>query len=49
MYFKMAIVKYFVLGKPEKARFLRKNIEKGNKIYRSIINYSYRFYLIVKQ
>ena len=49
MYFKMVIVKYFVLGKPEKAWFLRKNIEKGSKIYHSIINYSYRFYSVVKQ
>ena len=35
----MITVKYFALGKPEKAWFPRKNIEKGSKIYRySIIN-----------
>ena len=39
----MVIVKYFALNKPEKAWFPRKNIEKGSKIYRSIINYSLRF------
>ena len=43
------IVKYFALGKPEKARFPRKNIEKGSEIYRSLIHYSYRFYSVVKQ
>ena len=44
----MVIVKYFALGKPGKAWFPRKNIEKGSKIYRSIVNYSFCFYLVVK-
>ena len=34
----MVIVRYFTLGKPEKAWFPRKNIEKGSKTYSSIIN-----------
>ena len=45
----MVIFKYFVLEKPEKAWFPRKNIEKDSNIYRLIINYSYRFYSVVKQ
>ena len=45
----MVIVKYFALGKPDKTWFPRKNIEKGSKIYRSIINYSFCFYSVVKQ
>ena len=45
----MVIVKYFALGKSEKAWFPRKNIEKGSQIYRLIINYSFHFYSIVKQ
>ena len=45
----MVIVKYFALGKPEKGWFPRKIFEKGNKICRSIINYSFRFYSVVKQ
>ena len=45
----MVITKYFTLGKPEKTWFPRKNIEKGSKMYRSIINYSFRFYLVFKQ
>ena len=48
-YFKMVIVKYFTLEKLEKAWFPRKNIEKCSKIYRSIINYSFHFYSVVKQ
>ena len=45
----MVIVKYFALGKPKKAWFQRENIEKGSKIYCSIINFSFRFYSVVKQ
>ena len=45
----MVIMKYFALGKPKKAWFQRENIEKCSKIYRSIINYSFHFYLVVKQ
>ena len=45
----MVLVKHFALGKPEKAWFPRKNIEKDSKIYRSIINYSFCFYSVVKQ
>ena len=45
----MVLVKYFALGKPEKAWFPRKNIEKTSKIYRWIINYSFRFYSVIKQ
>ena len=45
----MVTVKYFALGKPKKTWFPRKNIEKSSKIYRSIINYSFRFYSVVKQ
>ena len=45
----MVIVKYFALGKPKKVFFPGKNIEKGSKTYRSIINYGFCFYSVVKQ
>ena len=45
----MVIVKYFALGKQEKTWFSKKNIEKGSKTYRSIINYSFCFYSVVIQ
>ena len=46
MYIKIVIVKYFLLGKPQKSMVSKKNIEKGRKIYRLIINYSFRFYSV---
>ena len=45
----MVIVKYFALKKPEKAWFPRKNIKKGSKVYRSIINYSFRCYSVKQE